>query len=135
MLFRGRIGVILSRIRLRRYADGVEYTKTEKMRISDMSCYEDERVISEAEYAAELKNADPERHPIEKERLLLRCEGHIFEIDLYPFWSDRAIMEVELLSEDEEYILPDGIEIIRDVTGDKRYKNARLAKEIPNELL
>lgn len=121
------------RVRSRSYADGVKYTKTIKKRINDMSCFEDEQEISAEEYQNELKKADPERRPIIKDRLLLRNGRHIFEIDIYPFWSDRAIMEVELSSEDEEYTIPQGIEIIRDVTGDKRYKNTRLAKDIPED--
>lgn len=121
------------RVRSRTYESGVKYTKTIKKRINDMSCFEDEQEISEEEYYNELKKADPERKPIIKDRLLLRNGGHIFEIDIYPFWNDRAIMEVELSCENEEYTIPSGIEIIRDVTGDKRYKNTRLAKEIPSD--
>ena len=124
---------VASRVRKREYADGVRYTKTQKRRISDMSCFEDEREISEPEYLNELQNADPARNPVQKERVLLRYDGHVFEIDLYPFWNDKAVMEVELGSEEEEFTLPLGIDIIRDVTGDRRYKNAALAKEIPND--
>ncbi len=124
---------ITARVRLRRYKDTVRYYKTEKKHISDMSSYEDEKEISLSDYKSELKNADPKRCPIEKERLILRNGGHLFEIDIYPFWSDRAIMEVELQSEDEEFEIPNGIRILRDVTSDRRYKNAALAKEIPTD--
>ncbi len=124
---------VTSRVRLRRYHDTIRYFKTEKRRISDMSCFEDERELTKEEYLSELKAADPEKRPIEKERLLLFHDGHVFEIDIYPFWSDRAIMEVELSSEDEEYSLPGSIKVIRDVTGDRRYKNAALARALPKD--
>ena len=49
------------------------------------------------------------------------------EIDIYPFWDDRAVAEVEVGSEDEVVHLPDCIRVIREVTEDGRYKNASLA--------
>ncbi len=122
---------ITARVRMRKYSDRVKYTKTEKKRISLMSCFEDERELCEEEYRKELENADPKRNVIEKERLLIDFGGHTFEIDLYPFWNDRAIMEVELSAEDEAFEIPPALDIIKDVTEDKRYKNARLAIEIP----
>lgn len=122
---------ITARVRMREYSDRVKYTKTEKKRISFLSCFEDERTLTEAEYNKELEKADPKRNPIEKERLLLDFGGHTFEIDLYPFWDDRAVMEIELSAEDEAFEMPSSIEVIKDVTEDKRYKNARLAMEIP----
>ena len=122
---------VTSRVRMREYSDRVKYTKTEKRRISFISCFEDERELTEAEYKKELENTDKAKNPIIKERLLLDFGGHTFEIDIYPFWDDRAIMEVELLSEEESFEIPSDIEVIRDVTEDRRYKNARLALEIP----
>ena len=72
---------------------------------------------------------------MKKERILLKSGNHTFEIDIYPFWGDRAIMEVELSSEEEAFTVPAGIEIIKEVSDDKRYKNAALAKEIPNDVI
>jgi CYTH domain-containing protein len=37
-------------------------------------------------------------------------------------------MEIELASEDEEIVIPEGIRVIREVTDDPSYKNAALAK-------
>ena len=59
--------------------------------------------------------------------------GHVLEFDVYPFWPDRAIMEIELAGEDEAAEIPDYVRIIRDVTGEKAYKNKQLAKRIPME--
>ena len=42
-------------------------------------------------------------------------------------------MEVELESEDQHYTLPEGITVIREVTSDRRLKNAALARHIPDE--
>ena len=56
-------------------------------------------------------------------------------MDVYPFWSDRAVLEVELESEDEAFDIPPFISVIKEVTGDKRYSNKALAKEIVTEEL
>ncbi len=122
---------VTSRVRMRACCGNIQYTKTEKRRIDDVSCFEDESEISREQYLNELKFADPQSKTVEKRRCLLRHKGHIFEIDIYPFWADRAIMEIELSFDDEEFCIPPEIEIIREVTSDKRYKNACLAKEIP----
>ena len=37
-------------------------------------------------------------------------------------------MEIELHSEDQEIVFPEGIEVIREVTGDPAYSNHELAK-------
>ena len=72
--------------------------------------------------------ADPEKRPIRKTRYCL-TEGHrCFEIDVYPFWNDRAIVEVELSDENEQVALPRRFRLIRDVTDDPSYKNSELAK-------
>lgn len=124
---------VTARVRKRVYEDGVKYTKTEKVRINAVSCFEDEHEITEAEYEAELAFADKKKNAIVKTRVMLRSENHVFEIDLYPFWMKQAVMEVELESEDESFTVPENIEIIREVTSDRRYKNASLAHSIPKE--
>ncbi len=126
---------VTRRVRMRSYSDGTKYYKTEKIRRTALTCDEFEGEISEKEYTELLLNADKSRRPVKKERLLLRSGNHIFEIDIYPFWCDRAVMEVELSSEEETFTVPAGIEIIKEVSDDKRYKNAALAKEIPNDMI
>lgn len=118
----------VSRVRERR-ADGKSvYTKTKKRRIDAISCYEDESVIDRDQYEQELKNRDPSMKVIEKERLVLPDQGKTFEIDLYPFWDRVAVMEIELKNPDEEFEIPEGLKVLREVTDDIRFKNASLAK-------
>ena len=122
-----------SRVR-KRTSDGVtKYIFTEKKRITDLTCIENEREISAKEYEELLKLADPERTTVEKVRYCIPFNGRVVEVDIYPFWNDRAIAEVELESEDEATLLPDFIKIIRDVTAEKAYKNASIAKKIPDD--
>ena len=72
---------------------------------------------------------------IEKTRYLVPFEGHTLEIDVFPFWRDRAFCECELQSEDEPLPLPDWLHVYREVTDDPRYTNRALARSVPDEIL
>ena len=74
-----------------------------------------------------LTRRDESAQTIEKERIMIPFAGHTVEVDIYPFWQDRAVAEVEVSGEEEEVLLPDTIKVIREVSDDRRYKNARLA--------
>ena len=107
--------------------------ETSKRMVTDITREEIEREISEEEYLALLKEADPARHPIRKTRWCLPYEGHTLEIDLYPFWEKQAVLECELESEDEVFAVPPEFSILREVTGDPQYLNSSLARTIPAE--
>ncbi len=121
--------------RVRRVTEGetVTYIETRKRRVSALSAEESERTVSEAEYTALLTHADPTGQPIEKVRYAVPHGKHTVEIDVYPFWQDRAIAEVEVASEGETVTLPPFLHVLREVTEDKRYKNVNLAKIVPND--
>lgn len=117
--------------RVRRESCGGEtvYTHTLKKRISDIRRIEIEDVIGESEYLAALADADPELETIEKKRWRIRAGKFVYEIDLFPFWEDEALLEVELDSENESFPMPDFLEIIREVTDDGEYTNRSIARE------
>lgn len=123
------------RVRRSVYNGEIVYYRNIKKRISDMSHLEDERIISEETYSELLFCRDTKRSTIEKTRYAIPFKGHIIEVDVYPFWNDRAVLEVELDFEDEEFELPPYVSVIKEVTGDKRYSNKALAKEILTEVL
>ena len=75
-----------------------------------------------------LMNADTTRRQIRKDRYCLTYETQYFEIDVYPFWDDQAIAEIELSREDAEIKFPKEIKVIKEVTDDENYKNASLAR-------
>lgn len=91
---------------------------------------ETERQLTEAEYRSALEDADPERRPIVKTRCILPYDGQSFEIDLYPFWTRQAVMEIELESVDQPIRFPEGIQILREVTDDPNYTNSSLARQL-----
>ena len=123
-------GWISNRVRKRGLDGAYVYTHTRKKRLSELTRIEDEHEITAEEYFELIRCADPERNIIKKYRYCLDYEGRMFEIDVFDFWQDRAIMEIELRSEDDEFELPPEIEIIKEISADKRYSNASLAKEI-----
>ena len=124
-----------SRVRKRSDDKKTVYTYTEKLHITAVRRMEYEREIDETEYSELLKRADKSRNPVEKERYCLDYKNQMFEIDVYPFFDDRAIMELELENEAQEIVFPPEIKVIREVTEDKRYTNASFAKKIPYDAI
>ena len=124
---------LTSRVRKRTTDGATKYIFTEKKRITDVKCIENEREIGIEEYEKLLKLSDPERRTVEKMRYCIPFNGRVVEVDVYPFWNDRAIAEVEMEDENETVLLPDFIKVIRDVTAEKAYKNYAIAKEIPTD--
>jgi CYTH domain-containing protein len=47
---------------------------------------------------------------------------------VYPDWENEAILEIELTSEDQNINIPNWLSVIKEVTGDENYSNAKLAK-------
>ncbi|MBE5807129.1 MAG: hypothetical protein E7317_02180 [Clostridiales bacterium] len=109
--------------------DGEHFTRTFKRRIDFMSCMEDEAEISREEYEALIAEADPERRPIIKVRYRIPYMGQLLEVDIYPFWTDRAVLEIELPDEQARTDIPAWIRVLREVTGERAYSNAELARE------
>lgn len=126
-------GGVTARVRKICEEGKISFIKTVKKRISTLSAYENEYEITPEEYERDLENADKSKHTIKKTRYCIPEGKHLIEIDVYPFWTDRAIMEIELSHEDEEFSVPEYIRVIKEVSGDKRYKNTNLAVNIPNE--
>ena len=104
------------------------YYQTTKRRISKVKRVEIERRLSESEYIRLLMNADTTMRQIRKDRYCLTYDNQYFEIDVYPFWNDKVILEIELSDENAEIRFPKEIAVIKEVTDDESYKNAALAK-------
>lgn len=116
------------RVRKRKSSDVVEYFYTEKRKITSIKRQEDEKIITELQYIELLKQADTQKNTLCKTRYCIGHENKMLEIDVYPFWQDKAIMETELLSEEEKVSFPDFIKVIKEVTDDIEFKNSSLAK-------
>ena len=119
------------RVRARTRDGKTVYTHNTKIKLSSMKRIELEDEVSEEEYTELLKRADKKCRTIEKVRYCVDFGGFEFEIDVFPFWQDKAFMEVEMPSEDTHVDLPDFVKVIREVTDDNRYTNHALAIELP----
>ena len=116
------------RVRQRGTDRNYVYFLTIKKEVSDMKRVEVEQRLSQEEYLKLLMEADTTRRQIRKTRYCLTYENQYFEIDIYPFWNDKAIAEIELSNENVEIVFPKQLKVIREVTGDDSFKNASLAK-------
>ncbi len=116
------------RVRQRGVDGNYTYYHTRKMKSGTAKRIEMEERITKDEYLTMLMNADTESHQIRKTRYCLTYNNKYYEIDVYPFWQDKAVMEIELLHENDTVEIPEFIKVIRDVTGVKEYSNANLAR-------
>lgn len=116
------------RVRQRGENGNYIYFKTIKKKVDDVKRIEIETRLSKDEYLTLLMDADTSKKQIRKTRYCLTYESQYFEIDIYPFWNDKAIVEIELNDENAEIIFPAEIKVIKEVTDDESYKNSSLAK-------
>ena len=117
-------------VRVRQRGENGSYTyyKTIKRKAGGAARIELEERLSQKDYLRLLMEADPTRRPIRKTRYCLTWDTRYYEIDVYPFWSDKAIVEIELREENEVFRLPEELKLIREVTGEEAYTNAGLAR-------
>lgn len=115
------------RIRKREYSDFCKYYRTHKENINGISKFETEEEITAEEYVRLSEKKLPGTGIIKKVRHCFDYNGLTFELDIYDFWDDKATLEAELTSEEQEVALPDFINVIADVTLDKAFSNFSLA--------
>ena len=116
------------RVRQRGENGNYIYFKTVKKRVDDIKRVEIENRLTKDEYLTLLMEADTSKKQIRKTRYCLSYEGQYFEIDIYPFWNDKAIVEIELSDENTQIAFPPFLKVIKEVTYDNNYKNSSLAK-------
>ena len=118
------------RVRQRGAGGHFIYFETMKRDVSEPSTgrrVEIERRLTQDEYLQLLMEADTTKHAIRKTRYCLAYDRQVFEIDVYPFWNDRAILEIELHDERDEIRFPPMLRILKEVTADPEYRNSALA--------
>lgn len=115
------------RVRQRGMNGNYVYFQTTKKTLTGLKRVETERRLSKDEYLTLLMDADSTKRQIRKTRYCLTYENQYFEIDIYPFWTDKAIMEIELSDENTKVVFPSQIQVLKEVTEDDAYKNATLA--------
>ena len=86
--------------------------------------------ITEGEYISLSRFTRQGTAPVEKTRITFLYENHTLEVDIFPFWQDKAFLEIEVESRDVLPPIPDFIKVIKDVSLDKDYRNSALAVRI-----
>lgn len=115
--------------RIRKQKNGSDhlYFYTEKHTMADNTKWDTERPISQKEYNQYMLEVDPQLQPVHKIKYRFSYLNERFEIDIYRFSADKAMMFC--YAEDGEQIqLPPEIRVLQDVTGNLEYKNKTLAR-------
>ena len=116
------------RIRQRGRDGSYVYFKTRKRSVDGKRIEMEER-LTRHEFRDLLRQADPDYRIIRKDRFCLSENGLYYNIDIYPQWKDQALMEIELYSADDKVCFPEGIRVIREVSGEKEFTNPAIARK------
>lgn len=107
--------------------DGFNFYYTEKKPVSRGKREENEIRIYPKEYLSLLADADTSLHQITKERTCFVYGKRHFELDVFPFSTEYAVLEIEVNDINEEVELPP-FRVMKEVTDDPCYKNHYIAK-------
>lgn len=119
------------RVRQRIPTDGgpCTYTHTKKRRVDDGVHHEDEREVSRRSYNRLLKRADPKMVTISKVRWVFDWIGWTWEMDIFATPHEGLVLlEIELPYVGVEFPIPPFVPVIREVTRERDYSNAALAR-------
>lgn len=120
------------RVRQRGLNGDYTFYYTEKTSVNGSLVVRNEvdKKITEKEYIHHLIEVDPMLRQIHKTRYCFVYENQYFELDIYPFSDDYAILELEIALENQNIHIPDYIKVIREVTDEIEYKNYYLAENM-----
>ena len=116
------------KIRVRKWVEDGRaiYYKTLRRRVNGRKLEVEER-LSQRAYKELLEEAGDSLQLLRKTRYTLSYEGQLFQLNVYPFWQDQALVKIELNEENGEVRLPPELKLIREVTGEREYKDYTLA--------
>lgn len=110
---------------------GPAWTHTTKVRVAAGIHEEEERSLSKSAFTRMLRRADPAMKPVQKMRRKFYWPetGRLFELDIFAeSYAPLVLLEVELPSMDTPVELPTFLTIEREVTEEKGFSNAALAR-------
>ena len=114
------------RIRQQENGDDYLYFYTEKHTRPDGERWATEKPISEKDYIRYLMQSDSALHSVRKTKYRFVYADLRFELDVYPFSEDKAILFMYAPAPDSP--MPPEIRVLREVTGETAYKNRQLAR-------
>lgn len=104
------------------------YIYTTKEKLDGIKRLEIEEEISFEQYNELSKEIREGYYPLKKIRYKYYSGKYCYEIDVYPFWNDKCVLEVEIEDENEVITFPNELKIIKEITFDEDYKNTYLSK-------
>ena len=86
-----------------------------------------EERLTQRGYKEMLDEAGSDLQLLHKTRYSLPYDGQVFQLNIYPFWTDKALVKIELNEEEGQVRLPPELKLIREVTGEWAFKDYTLA--------
>ncbi len=116
------------RLRIRKWVENGQaiYYKTRRRRVNGQRIEVEER-LTQRSYLEMIQEAGAGLQLLHKTRYTLHYDGQLFQLDLYPFWPKQAVVKIELNEENGIVRLPPELKLIREVTGERDYKDYALA--------
>ncbi len=116
------------RLRIRKWVEDGQaiYYKTRRRRVNGQKIEVEER-LAQRSYKEMLEEAGSALQLLHKTRYTFSYDGQLFQLDLYPFWQDQAVVKLEQNEENGQVRLPPELKLIREVTGEREYKDYTLA--------
>ncbi len=121
------------RLRIRKWVEDGQaiYYKTRRRHVNGRRIEVEER-LTQRSYKEMLEEAGKDVQPLRKTRYTIPYEGQHFRLDCYPFWQDQAVVKIELNEEHGQVRLPPELTLIREVTGEREFKDYSLAALMPD---
>lgn len=117
------------RVRARSDGDSTSYYYTVKRAVSPGVRVEEEKMITRREYEALRTLRNPEKCTIKKRRVCFFWKEQFFEVDLFEEpQPGLMLMEAERTDRTPDLELPPFVKVIRNVTDEKQYSNAEIAR-------
>jgi CYTH domain-containing protein/predicted ATPase len=116
------------KLRIRKWVENDQaiFYKTRRRRLNGRRLEVEERLTPRG-YTELIEEAGPALQILRKTRYSFSYDGQLFQLDLYPFWQDQAVVKLEQNEENAEVRLPAELKLIREVTGERPYKDYALA--------
>lgn len=121
-------------VRIRKRGQNGYYTYNRTVRLPKVNDQKVERrmIISPRDYEIFLAQRDPRRNPVVKTRTCFLWQNQYFQLDVYRQPSnerckDLIILETFTTKEGDDLVLPDFVEVVKEVTDDKEYSMYNLA--------
>ena len=89
-------------------------------------------MISAKDYTALISQADTRVKQISKTRYCFIWNNMYYELDVFPFWNDKAILKIQPTDKSPKMEVPQFLRVIEDITDNMSYTNYSLAQNIYN---